>query len=129
MTTLQQALDDKDTLVLDIHFVSGGSQTRCPASLWWRGGGLLWADPGWPTSPSHAFHFFPGTIDGEGPWTVLPDDASVIERIVVRPIVPGEQPATDEFLAWETYRAMPEGKPFTTAAALTAAKAALSLDA
>lgn len=125
MTTLQQALDDKDTLVLDIEFVAGDKQARCPASLWRRDGGLLWADPGWPTSPSHAFHFFPGSIEGDGPWTFTPADDSVIRRIVIRDLIPGEQPATEEFLVWETFRAAPEGAPYDRAAAFKAAAAAL----
>ncbi|UEM08172.1 hypothetical protein JL101_036045 (plasmid) [Skermanella rosea] len=128
MGTLQQALDDKDTLVLDIEFADGDRQTRCPASIFWLGTSLLWADPGWPTTPSHAFHLVPGELEGEGPWILTPADAEMLARITVRELVPGEQPATEEFLVWETYRASPEGRPFTSAAALEAAAAFFSLD-
>lgn len=127
MTTLQQALDNKDTLVLDIEFVGGDKQSRCPASLWWLGTSLLWAEPGWPTTPSHAFHMIPGTLEGEGPWIFTPTDSEAVARITIRELVPGEQPATEEFLVWETFRASPDGRPFSTAAALKAAAAALDI--
>lgn len=125
--TLQQALDDKDTLVLDIEFTDGEKQTRCPASIFWLGTSLLWADPGWPTTPAHAFHLVPGELEGEGPWVLTPADAETIARITVRELVPGEQPATEELLVWETYRALPDGRPYTSTAALDAAALSITL--
>jgi hypothetical protein len=127
MTTLTQALDAKDTLVLDIAFADGTRQVRCPASIFWLDTGLLWVDPGWPTTPSHAFHLLAGTLTGTKPWTFTPADDSVIRRIVIRDLVPGEQPATEEFLVWETYRATPDGKPHTSEAALKAAATVFDL--
>lgn len=108
-------------MVLDIAFADGARQVRCPASLWWTGSALLWADPGWPMSFSFAFHQFPGELVGSGPWVLEPTDTSVIASIIVGDLVMGEQPATDEFLVWEAYRAKPEGRRWTRDEAAKAA--------
>jgi hypothetical protein len=129
MPTLQKALADKDTLVLDIFFVDGDKLSRCPASMWWRDGGLLWADPGWPSEPGHAFHHFPGTIEGDGPWTVTPTEDSVVKSIRIRQMAENDDIARGEYLTWEEFRAMPHGQPYTAAAALEAAATFFSFDA
>jgi hypothetical protein len=64
-----------------------------------------------------------GKLTGRGPWTLIPADASVVARIVIRDLVRGEQPATDEFLIWRDYRATPEGQPYDSAAAARKAAA------
>jgi hypothetical protein len=66
-------------------------------------------------------HRFRGKLAGRGPWTLIPADASVVARIVIRDLVRGEQPATDEFLIRRDYRATPEGQPYDSAAARKAA--------
>jgi hypothetical protein len=119
--TLKAAIQAGAVLVLDIQFKDGHQMTRYPAALAWCGKSLLWADTGWPMSPSHAFHRFRGKLTGKGPWTLIPADASVIARIVIREMVRGEQPATDEYLIWRDYRATREGQPYDSAAALKAA--------
>ena len=110
-------------MVLEIAFSDDVRQVRCPASLWWTGSALQWADPGWPTSPGFAFHHFPGELVGSGPWVLRPTDDSVIASITVRELVIGEQPATDEFLAWQAFRSSPAGLEYTDDAAFKAAAA------
>lgn len=64
-------------------------------------------------SPGFAFHQLPGELVGSGPWVLEPTDTSVIASIIVRELVMGEQPAMDEFLIWEAYRAKPEDRGWT----------------
>jgi hypothetical protein len=68
------------------------------------------AGPGVPQVPGEADRS--GTLDA---------DPSVVARIVIRELVRGEQPATDEFLIRRDYRATPEGQPYDSAAARKAA--------
>jgi hypothetical protein len=44
-----------------------------------------------------------------------------VARIVVRELVQGEQPATDECAIWRAFRATPEGRQYTAAALKAAA--------
>jgi hypothetical protein len=46
-----------------------------------------------------------------------------VAQIVIRELVRGEQPATNEWLIWRDYRETAEGQPFDNAAALKAAAA------
>ena len=120
MKTLKAAIQAGKLLVLDIEFADGDKQTRCPAAIGWCGRSLLWADAGWPTTPGHAFHRFMGKLIGQGPWTLIPADASFVARIVVRELERGE-PATAEYELWRAFRATPEGRQYTNAAAMKAA--------
>jgi hypothetical protein len=121
MKTLKAAIQAGKVLVLDIRFNDGHQMVRYPAAIGWCGKSLHWTDTGWPSTPAHAFHRFRGKLTGRGLWTLIPADTSVVARIVIRDLVRGEQPATDEFLIWRDYRATPEGQPYDSAAARKAA--------
>mgnify|MGYP000577805098 FL=1 len=70
--TFQKALDDRDLLVLDIEYADGDRMTRCPASMFWHDGGLLWVDTGWQTDPAMLSTTSQGRSTGTVPGRFLP---------------------------------------------------------
>lgn len=82
---------------------------RVIAELFRVKGGIIFADVGWYGSSGYPFHLVQGEITGEGPWRTNDpeDEASIIEEF------DDEDPISNEWFYWETFKASEEGKGAT----------------